>query len=188
MSEIYKTCIKCQKTVPATKDFFYKNKGCKLGIDTTCKECMKQRSKKWEQDNQERKRVRQNEYRKKRRDTDKSFKITELLRKRTWDALNGNSKSGTTIEMLSCPIQQFLDHLESQFTPKMSWSNQGVYWHIDHIIPCSRFDLSKQTEQKKCFNYRNLRPLKADQNKAKGDLVDMDLIAKYDILDLLPIS
>lgn len=26
----------------------------------------------------------------------------------------------------------------------MSWENHGIYWHLDHIIPCSAFDLTKK--------------------------------------------
>ena len=41
----------------------------------------------------------------------------------------------------------------------MSWSNYGVHgWHIDHTIPCSKFNL-KNLMSKKCFNYQNFQPL-----------------------------
>lgn len=41
----------------------------------------------------------------------------------------------------------------------MSWDNRGKYWHIDHIKPCSSFNLEKQEEIFRCFNWTNLRPL-----------------------------
>jgi hypothetical protein len=51
----------------------------------------------------------------------------------------------------------------------MSWSNWGKFgWHIDHIRPCASFDLSKKSEQLKCFNYSNLQPLWAVENLKKG--------------------
>ena len=59
-------------------------------------------------------------------------------------------------------------HLQSKFKPGMSFSNYGK-WHIDHIIPCSRFDLNKEEEQYKCFNYKNLQPLWAEENKIKSN-------------------
>jgi len=49
----------------------------------------------------------------------------------------------------------------------MSWNNHGE-WHIDHIKPCTSFDLSKLSEQKKCFHYKNLQPLWAKDNLSKG--------------------
>lgn len=45
----------------------------------------------------------------------------------------------------------------------MSWNNYGE-WHIDHIIPCFTFDLSKHEDQLKCFHYLNQRPLWAIDN------------------------
>jgi hypothetical protein len=58
-------------------------------------------------------------------------------------------------------------HLESQFQQGMTKDNYGK-WHVDHITPCARFDLTQPTEQKKCFHYTNLQPLWAEQNLKKG--------------------
>lgn len=50
----------------------------------------------------------------------------------------------------------------------MSWNNYGKNgWEIDHIIPCSYFDLTKEENQRICFNYRNLQPLWASENNTK---------------------
>jgi hypothetical protein len=49
----------------------------------------------------------------------------------------------------------------------MNWENQGE-WHIDHILPCASFDLTKEEEQRKCFHYTNLQPLWAKDNMIKG--------------------
>jgi len=46
----------------------------------------------------------------------------------------------------------------------MTWNNHGTgyngkgmkEWHIDHIIPCDKFDLSDPKQQEECFNYKNL--------------------------------
>jgi hypothetical protein len=56
----------------------------------------------------------------------------------------------------------------------MNWDNYGFYgWHIDHIRPCASFDLSKPSEQRKCFNYTNLQPLWATENWGKRDSLIM---------------
>jgi hypothetical protein len=79
-------------------------------------------------------------------------------------------KSESTAKMLGCTIQQCCNHLEAQFTEGMSWDNYGK-WHIDHIIPCAFFDLSKPSHQKVCFNWQNLQPLWESDNCAKGDKI-----------------
>lgn len=99
-----------------------------------------------------------------------TFKILENLRRRLNSAIKNNSKSKHTLELLGCSIQQLKDHLQKQFTKGMSFSNYGK-WHIDHIKPCVLFDLSKPSEQKKCFNYKNLQPLWAIDNWIKKDKV-----------------
>ena len=84
-------------------------------------------------------------------------------------ALKGNPKLSTTMKLVGCSIERLKQHLEKQFKMGMSWNNYGK-WHIDHIRPCASFDLSKPSEQKKCFNYTNLQPLWAEENlkKPKG--------------------
>ena len=42
-------------------------------------------------------------------------------------------------------------------------------WHIDHIKPCAKFELTNKEEQLKCFHYTNLQPLWALDNIKKGD-------------------
>ena len=52
----------------------------------------------------------------------------------------------------------------------MNQKNQGRYgWHIDHIKPCASFDLSDPKQQLKCFNYKNLQPLWAEENIKKSN-------------------
>lgn len=85
-----------------------------------------------------------------------------------YDVLKGRIKSDTTKKLLSCSIDDFKKYLESQFTEGMTWKNYGTGgWEIDHIIPCCTFDFSKESEQKECFHYTNLRPLWAKENRSR---------------------
>jgi hypothetical protein len=114
-------------------------------------------------------------YLKFRRKTDINFKLTNNLRSRIYNALKGNNKSKHTMELIGCSIENLKIHLKNQFTKGMSWKNHGngchgrgmKEWHVDHIIPCTFFDLSKPEEQQKCFNYKNLQPLWALENIKK---------------------
>jgi transposase-like protein len=70
-----------------------------------------------------------------------------------------SSKYSSIIKLLGCSIEEFKLHLEQQFKPEMTWLNHGEIWEIDHIKPCSSFDLTQLEEQQKCFHFLNQQPL-----------------------------
>ena len=74
----------------------------------------------------------------------------------------------STMFLIGCEIDYLMYHIQCQFTKGMSWDNYG-FWHIDHKLPCVKFDLSKPIEQRKCFNFKNLQPLWAIDNIKKSD-------------------
>jgi len=105
--------------------------------------------------------------------TDINFKLIKLLRGRIRDALRGKaSKSASTMKLVGCTIDELRKHLETQFVPGMTWKNNSKSgWHIDHIIPCSSFDLTDPRQQQICCNWSNLQPLWAFDNLSKGTKV-----------------
>ena len=61
-----------------------------------------------------------------------------------------------------------MKYITDKFTENMSWDNYGKFgWHLDHIKPCKRFDLTSKDEQKKCFHYTNMQPLWATNKIAE---------------------
>ena len=106
------------------------------------------------------------EYITNKRKTDINYRLTENLRKRLNHALKGDTKFSSVLKLLGCSLESLKNHLESQFLPGMSWNNYGE-WHVDHIRSCYTFDLSKLSEQHKCFNWKNLQPLWAEENCSK---------------------
>jgi hypothetical protein len=97
------------------------------------------------------------------------IRIIQNLRVRVRDALKKNIKSINTLQLLGCSVDFLKSYLEKQFKPGMSWKNYGYDgWHIDHIKPCASFDLAIPEEQRKCFNYKNLQPLWAEENFSKA--------------------
>lgn len=106
---------------------------------------------------------------KKRYHEDPEYRLRICLRKRAQKAVSGNLKSARTVELLGCTISELRTHLESLFVPGMTWENHGPVWHVDHVKPCARFDLSDPAQQRECFGWKNLQPLFAQDNLVKGD-------------------
>jgi hypothetical protein len=115
-----------------------------------------------------------NAYQRNRKRNDPDFKMRELLRHRMLRVLKEQKsiKSCNTMDLLGGTLEDARSHIESQFKEGMSWENHGNHgWHIDHIIPCSSFDLTDPEQQKKCFHYKNLQPLWWKENLSKGNKV-----------------
>jgi hypothetical protein len=101
------------------------------------------------------------EWKDNKRKNDPLFKIIDNLRSRMYRAIikNKGTKSKYTLNLIGCSVNNLKIHLEQQFKPEMNWDNYGEIWEVDHIKPCSSFDLTDIEQQKQCFNYINLQPL-----------------------------
>lgn len=93
-------------------------------------------------------------------------KIASTIRARVYECLKKNYRSVKTEVVIGITFRELKVYLEQMFREGMTWGNYGE-WHIDHIIPISSFDLSKEEEQKKAFHYTNLQPLWAKENLQK---------------------
>ena len=108
--------------------------------------------------------------------------LIKLLRQRVYSAMKNNStrKDKHTLEYVCCSVEYLRTHLENQFEKEaercghpISWENLGE-WHIDHIRPCSSFNLHLEEERYKCFHYTNLQPMWGPDNMSKGDTYNED--------------
>ena len=104
--------------------------------------------------------------------TDLNFRLRMLLRGRIRSVMKTKNakKNSKVYDLLGCSLESFKKHMENQFSSGMSWSNIGK-WHIDHIYPLSKFDLTKFEEQKKAFHYTNIQPLWAKDNLQKSSKI-----------------
>ena len=102
-----------------------------------------------------------------RRFSEIELKMVRTLRRRMATALKRNYKTSRTLDILGCSLKDFRIYLETKFEPEMTWENYGSVWHIDHIIPCAIFDMSKPAHQKRCFHFSNMQPLFAADNWRK---------------------
>ena len=103
------------------------------------------------------------------RQTNLNYHLADAMRARLYNAVKRNQKSGSAVRDLGCTIPQLRAYLESKFLPGMSWENWGTDgWHIDHVIPLAKFDLSDPEQLKQALHYTNLQPLWSSDNMSKG--------------------
>ncbi len=78
----------------------------------------------------------------------------------------GYTKNSRTMELLGEEWEVVKSHIEGKFLEGMTWDNHTIHgWHIDHIIP---LDSAKTKEEYiKLWNYKNLQPLWAKDNRKK---------------------
>lgn len=106
---------------------------------------------------------------KKRMKEDISYRLAANLRRRLNYAVK-NGKVGSHVKDLGCTVLELVAYIESKFKPGMSWNNYGYYgWHIDHIVPLSKFDLANRKELKKACHFTNLQPLWWKENIKKSN-------------------
>jgi hypothetical protein len=96
-------------------------------------------------------------------------RVISNVRKRLRDVMKGKRAA---LNVVGCTRKQLQEHLQSQFTKKMHWNNYGTYWHVDHIVPVSHFDLTNAEHVKLVHHYTNLRPMEAVANRLRGNKID----------------
>ena len=111
-------------------------------------------------------------YYKNRLKTDIQYKLRHNLRARLKLAINNNQKIGSAVKDLGCTISELKSYLESKFSSGMTCDNWALDgWHIDHIKPLNRFDLTDRNQLLEACNYTNLQPLWATDNLIKSDKI-----------------
>lgn len=144
----------------------------------------KDREAKWRKEYRERNREKEREYQKSRMEInrenkklnhakryaeDMNYKILHNLRSRIKGVLRHTKKSDRSVVLLGCTVAELRDHLLSLFTEGMTWELfMSGEIHVDHIRPCASFDLTIESEQFTCFNYKNLQPLWGIDNLKKS--------------------
>jgi len=107
---------------------------------------------------------------------DPQYRMKKILRSRFKKTILKEKTYKSILTYLDVSVDYFNKWIESQFNDKMTWDNQGIYWEIDHVIPCSSFDFTNETEIKKCFNWKNMRPCERIENYSKNNKIIQTLI------------
>lgn len=166
-----KKCNKCKINKELVQ--FHKQNGGKFGLSSKCKICKGEEGLNWYKNNLEKAKLQNKEWINNNKEKynyhhKQMYKndIIYKLKKNIRTSLNQHLKSSkqynkfkSSIILLGCKLEEYKQHLESQFKPEMDWFNHGSVWEIDYIKPCFSFDLTKAEEQEKCFHYTNLQPL-----------------------------
>jgi len=178
-----KQCKYCENLL--AKTMFRKNrrkcKNCekKDGREYRQSELGKEKAKTWSNNNKEKHAKLQSEWAKNNREhlntkynarikEDFVFKMKTLCKSHLKNNIN---KKSTTMKYFSCDINLFVKWLQYCFSDNMSFENHGSYWHLDHVIPVSLFNLNNDNELKLCFHYLNYMPLPAKENISKQNKI-----------------
>ena len=115
---------------------------------------------------------------------DKEYRIKKILRTRFKTTMLEKKKYSSIMNYLGVEIPYLLKWIESQFDKNMNLENQCTYWDIDHVNPCSNFNLNDEEERKKCYSWKNLRPCEKKENYIKNDKIINSLIENHQKLVL----
>jgi len=131
----------------------------------------------WYQQNKEK---RNEEYRH-RYHSDPTFKFKQLCKRRILMAFKSQElqKAKQTVDYLNCSIHWLIEWLKFCFSSEMTLENHGKYWHIDHVIPINKFDLTDSWQIYFCFSWFNLSPMIGSENMSKHDTLNNEQIQKH---------
>jgi hypothetical protein len=106
------------------------------------------------------------EYRKRYAKINPNIKISIKYRQKVIDIIK--MKKNKYYDIIGCTSEFLFEWIYFNAEDYMTSSNYGTEWHIDHVIPCRLFCLSNEEEAKKCFNWKNMRPLSKHENLSKN--------------------
>lgn len=99
---------------------------------------------------------------------DPTFRTKQCLKAACRRIFKGVAKPARALELLGMDLKEFKVYIQGQFRPGMTWENQGLTWHLDHVRPLASFDLLDHEQQKLACYWENFQPLFAEENLKKG--------------------
>jgi hypothetical protein len=175
-------CIKCLNA--ECREYKRKNRGLISQYNKNYKaanrKTIKKYNHKYNKNNRRAIQTRQTRTHRLRRKKDPVYKMAITLRGRIRHLIFGDGERKGSRSLVGCDYKFVRDWLESQFKDDMSFENHGPVWHVDHVIPCSKFDLEdNDDEQFKCCNWSNLQPLYVNDNFTKSNTANEDEIQNH---------
>jgi uncharacterized protein (DUF3820 family) len=102
------------------------------------------------------------------------------MRTRIYNCLKRN-KNKHAHEYLGCTPAEYLKWILFN-TTDFTLENYGKVWHVDHIIPLSKFDFTNEQDKLVAFNWRNTMPLLAKENLSKNNKIVKSQIEQHLII------
>ena len=96
-------------------------------------------------------------------------KFKRYARTRIYNCLKRN-KNKHANEYLGCKPAEYLKWILYN-TSDFTLENYGQVWHIDHVIPLSKFNFENEQDRSIAFNWRNTTPLLAKENLSKNNKI-----------------
>jgi hypothetical protein len=126
------------------------------------------------------------QYERDRYQNDVQYRLKKILRTRLFKTIKGLKSSKSMLSLIGFDITAFREWIEFQLGGTLfTWDNYGTTWDIDHVVPCSSFDLTDHTAKQTCFKWSNMRPLGKAQNYTKSnkilesDIATHEQVVKY---------
>lgn len=200
--EEQRTCKRCNQMLPSI-NFRPRNK-------VTCRECERENSRQWKAankahtlqytrewkatnkeyvseynskysiENRNEIQKRSTAYHIMRYHNDVNFRLARQIRDKCNRVMKSVRPSKDALDILGCSQKFFKAWLQYNFTSEMNFENYGKVWHIDHLIPISKFNLTDDTEMRKCFHWTNCQPMLARKNQSKNNRVTSEDVLKYE--------
>lgn len=133
--------------------------------------------------NRENIQLRSSAYHTSRAKIDPSFKLAKSLRNRYRKVLKDGRLDDSSMILLGCSIDAFRTWLQYRFDEVMTFENYGPIWHLDHVVPVCKFNLTDENEVRKCFHWSNFQPLHSFENQKKsGKISETEIIVHEEYL------
>jgi|Laugresubdmm15sn_1035100.scaffolds.fasta_scaffold00021_25 hypothetical protein len=105
-------------------------------------------------------------------------KFKRYIRTRIYNCLRNKNKTKHSVDYLGCSSDEYFEWIFS-YNNNCNLENHGKEWHIDHVIPISKFDLNNEEEQLIAFNWRNTMPLSCKENLSKNNKIIKSQIEQH---------
>jgi hypothetical protein len=143
MNQKTKGCTKCQEELPATTEFFHKNKSKKDGLCSKCKECKKQYNKQYYQDHKEEFKEKNQQYYK------------NKIANNCWNWQNRLEHQRNIRKALDIPPNIYPNIKRTCFKCKRTFPAT-----LEYFYKCKRSPLGMNYNCKECFRERKRRQYK----------------------------